>query len=161
MSLDLTDDKLSLIQVMAWCRQATSHYLSQCWPRSMSPYGVTRPQWVTWVTRKCTRYITDHCHFSFQASLCKLTSLRKLYLNSNQLDFNGIPAGIGKLFNLEVFSAANNNLETIPEGVCRYLQGTCVQPNRYVEFMYWKRCVCSCYYPADALSLHKLMILFS
>ena len=34
------------VQVMAWCRQATSHYLSQCWPRSMSPYGVTRPQWV-------------------------------------------------------------------------------------------------------------------
>ena len=31
---------------MAWCHQATSHYLSQCWPRSMSPYGITRPQWV-------------------------------------------------------------------------------------------------------------------
>ena len=31
---------------MAWCRQATSHYLSQCWPRSTSPYGVIRPQWV-------------------------------------------------------------------------------------------------------------------
>ena len=31
---------------MAWCRQAISHYLSQCWPRSMSPYGVTRPQWI-------------------------------------------------------------------------------------------------------------------
>ena len=31
---------------MAWCHQATSHHLSQCWPRSMSPYGVTRPQWV-------------------------------------------------------------------------------------------------------------------
>ena len=31
---------------MAWCHQATSHYLSQCWPRFMSPYGVTRPQWV-------------------------------------------------------------------------------------------------------------------
>ena len=30
----------------AWCHQATSHYLSKCWPRSMSPYGVTRPQWV-------------------------------------------------------------------------------------------------------------------
>ena len=36
MSLDLTDDKSTLVQVMAWCRQATSHYLSQCWPRSMS-----------------------------------------------------------------------------------------------------------------------------
>ena len=43
---DLTDDKSTLIQVMAWCRQATSHYLSQCWPSSLSPYGVTRPLWV-------------------------------------------------------------------------------------------------------------------
>ena len=46
MPLDLPDDKSTLVQVMAWCRQATSHYLSQCWPRFMSPYGVTRPQWV-------------------------------------------------------------------------------------------------------------------
>ena len=46
MSLDLTDDKSTLVQVMAWCRQAPNHYLSQCWPRSMSPYGVIRPQWV-------------------------------------------------------------------------------------------------------------------
>ena len=46
MPLDITDDKSTLVQVMAWCRQATSHYLSQCWPSSMSPYGVTRPQWV-------------------------------------------------------------------------------------------------------------------
>ena len=35
MPLDLTDDKSILAQVMAWCRQATSHYLSQCWPRSL------------------------------------------------------------------------------------------------------------------------------
>ena len=46
MSLDLTDDPSTLVEVMAWCRQATSHYLSQCWPRFMSLYGVTRPQWV-------------------------------------------------------------------------------------------------------------------
>ena len=44
MSLDLTDDKSTLVQVMAWCRQATSHYLSWCWPRSLLPYNVTRPQ---------------------------------------------------------------------------------------------------------------------
>ena len=31
---------------MAWCRQATSHYLIQCWPRSLSPCGITRSQWI-------------------------------------------------------------------------------------------------------------------
>ena len=46
MSLDFSDGLSTLVQVMAWCRQATSHYMSQCWPRSLSPYGVTRPQWV-------------------------------------------------------------------------------------------------------------------
>ena len=46
MSLDFTDDQSILVQVIAWCHQATSHYLSQLWPRSLSPYGVIRPQWV-------------------------------------------------------------------------------------------------------------------
>ena len=45
-SLDLNDDKSTLVQVMAWCHQATSHYLGQCWPKSLPPYGITRPQWV-------------------------------------------------------------------------------------------------------------------
>ena len=46
MPLDLSNDKSTLVQVMAWCRQATSHYLSQCWLRSMSPFSITRPQCV-------------------------------------------------------------------------------------------------------------------
>lgn len=54
------------------------------------------------------------------ASLCKIVTLRRLYLNDNQLDFEGIPSGIGKLSSLQVFSAANNHLEMIPEGLCRY-----------------------------------------
>ena len=45
-SLDFTDDESILVHVMAWCRQAPSHYLRQCWPRYLSSYGVTRPQWV-------------------------------------------------------------------------------------------------------------------
>ena len=35
MSLNLTNEKSALVQVMAWCHQSTSHYLSQCWPRSL------------------------------------------------------------------------------------------------------------------------------
>ena len=30
MSMELTDDMSILVQGMAWCRQATSHYLNQC-----------------------------------------------------------------------------------------------------------------------------------
>ena len=39
------DNKSTLVQVMDWCYQATSHYLSQSCPSSMLPYGVTRAQW--------------------------------------------------------------------------------------------------------------------
>ena len=38
MPLDLTDEYSTLVQVMAWCHLATSHYLSQCWPSSILPY---------------------------------------------------------------------------------------------------------------------------
>ena len=56
-----SDDKSTLVQVMAWCRQAASHYLSQCCPKSLSPYGVTRPQWVNiyLVLRKRLLYVNQ------------------------------------------------------------------------------------------------------
>ena len=41
---DLIDGKSTLPQIMAWCNQATSHYLNQCWQSSMMPYGITGPQ---------------------------------------------------------------------------------------------------------------------
>ena len=69
MPLDLTDDKSTLVQVMAWCRQATSHYLSQCWPSSLSPYGVIRPQWFNSLApRGCS------CNVKFSNSYPGLTS---------------------------------------------------------------------------------------
>ncbi|GAB6020266.1 hypothetical protein CHUAL_002984 [Chamberlinius hualienensis] len=52
-------------------------------------------------------------------AICKLTNLRRLFVNENMLDFDGIPSGIGKLHKLEVFQAARNRLEMIPEGLCR------------------------------------------
>ena len=36
---------------------APSHYLSQCWSRSLSPNGVTRPQWVNNVRHGWCCYI--------------------------------------------------------------------------------------------------------
>ena len=67
-----SDDKSTLVQVMAWCRQAASHYLSQCCPRSLSPYGVTRPQWVN-MSYYClqlnvglAKYVLQNCHETLQ-----------------------------------------------------------------------------------------------
>ena len=40
------EDKSALAQLIT----NKKHYLSQYWPRSMSPFGVTRPQWVDWLT---------------------------------------------------------------------------------------------------------------
>ena len=55
----------------------------------------------------------------FKNAICKLSKLKKLYVNSNLLSFAGIPAGIGKLGELEIFSASDNKLEMLPEGLCR------------------------------------------
>ena len=51
---------------MAWCRQAPNHYLSQCWPTSLSPYGVTRPEWVK-VCAMCFRFVlSKFCGYGVQ-----------------------------------------------------------------------------------------------
>ena len=72
MSLDLTDDKSTLVQVMVWCHQATIHYLRQCWPRSLSPYGVTRPQWVK--TTFSWGHSERHDHYSDAINISTATS---------------------------------------------------------------------------------------
>ena len=46
MPQNFTNEQWTLIRVMAWWCQATSHYQIQCWPRSMLPYGFTGPRWV-------------------------------------------------------------------------------------------------------------------
>ena len=58
---------------MAWCRQATSHCLSQCWPRSLLPHGVTRPQWVNSLAPEICEY--NFACVSFLYSSYKLISL--------------------------------------------------------------------------------------
>ena len=43
---NLTYAKSTSVRVMARCRLATSHYVSQCWPRSLSPWA--NPQLTRW-----------------------------------------------------------------------------------------------------------------
>ena len=41
---------VSFVQVMAWCRQTTSHFLSQFWHRSMSPLAPLAPKELICIT---------------------------------------------------------------------------------------------------------------
>ena len=59
MPQDLADDKFTLGQEMACCHQTRSHYLTQRWLRSKSPYGITRPQWVNGKDWLALMYLTQ------------------------------------------------------------------------------------------------------
>ena len=66
MPQNLTGDKSTLVQVMAWCRHATSHYLNQCWPRSPTPYSVTGPQWVKSLRPEQNAFCKRHIQVRFR-----------------------------------------------------------------------------------------------
>ena len=56
MSQHLTGEKSTLVQVMAWCRQATSHYLSQCWPMLVvTGWGISGEIALRWMSLDLTR----------------------------------------------------------------------------------------------------------
>ena len=57
-----TNEKSTLIQVVAWGCHATSHYLNQCWPRCVTTYGVTR--WLN-ISASCTRVNGFNTHSLF------------------------------------------------------------------------------------------------
>ena len=43
-----------------WCHEATSHYLSQCWPRSTSPYGISELTPLPLVLHICICELSHH-----------------------------------------------------------------------------------------------------
>ena len=78
--LDLNNDGTS-------GRQAMSHYLDQCGPRTTSPYGVTRPQWINPRLAKQPLIFNDGLaklgwHFWYNRNI---NSLTKLWLLSQKL----------------------------------------------------------------------------
>ena len=110
LSLDHTHDKSTLVQVMACCLTAPSHYLNQCWPKSLSPYGVTRLQWVN-ILRPGDAYlhhftssnwspISLRWHHNGRDSVsnhqphdCLLTVLRRRSKKTSKLRVTGLCAG--------------------------------------------------------------------
>ena len=56
---------------MAWCRQATSHYLNQCWPRFPTPYSITHDKFSVYYMSKNIHslFIKWQAHHPFNKSL--------------------------------------------------------------------------------------------
>ena len=96
MPLDLTDDKSILVQVMAWCHQATSHYLNQCWPRSLSPSGITRPQWFKLLQFSQIYFFISTCFYQWVSYLVVISFCpvhHKSLLTSNYLHRTAVNCG--------------------------------------------------------------------
>ena len=130
MSLDFTDDQSTLVRVMAWCRQATSHYLSQCWPRSLSPYGVTKPQWVKISCEKC-QPICPQCVLFSLDPVCRRSSCVHLEWLVGLLRCSGIHCGLdhhhrwlGKHLRLRDWAQGSSH--------CHYICRPRNQPPRFV-----------------------------
>ena len=75
------DNQSTLVLVMAWCHQATSHYLNQCWPWSMSPYGLTKLKGVNsmgnisdFVKVYVSRFFESHSHMAMSQRSPQLCS---------------------------------------------------------------------------------------
>ena len=60
MPQDNIDDESALVQVMACCLMATSHYLNQCWPSSLRHICKATPPWVITFDFQCPQYYTKY-----------------------------------------------------------------------------------------------------
>ena len=150
LSLDLNDDKSTLLKVMAWWRQATSHYLGQCWTRSMSPYGVIRLQWVysTKFSDAYTVYPKKYAH-GFVV-LCFVVVMQSFIMNSHEVFIHihqGCFAGTGAIVRLPQCQWSKPNgygkisqcITTTKQKPCAYFLGYTVCVSNLVDhwFRYW------------------------
>ena len=65
----VSSDRYAMVQVMAWCHQATSHYLSQCWPDLDPCHHMASLGHNEW-THVITLYIGDLCHYWLRHPIC-------------------------------------------------------------------------------------------
>ena len=134
------DGESTLGQVMAWCRQATSHYLSQCWPRSYlifiyvaislgrNDYPACRTSLIAtrfWVVMICpiikcitvlrvffyfVWFVFIHHNFQFYFELCTYCNILDIYLSQN-LNFVSYLLFNMKLLNYLFFNMFGSVLE--------------------------------------------------
>ena len=115
----------TLVQVMAWCCQAPSHYLSQCWHRSISPYEVTRLQGVKEL-KSCNLVCRMHKIFSHFIWNCMSTVLcQMLHIPTVGMG----PEVIGSIFSVQC---------EVQRAECSHNISTCCQRQLDLTLWHWK-----------------------
>ena len=74
MQENLINEKSTLAQVMAWCHQATRHYLSQCWPRCVTIWCHSATKSIKMYNEVENNTVKCHynaCHYNANASLTR------------------------------------------------------------------------------------------
>ena len=84
-----TDDKSTLVQLMVWCHQATSHHLSQHLPSSMSPYGII------WATMSYDVWRISYVTFTSVVYALSKTNDENIHIKMcNETSFRYLKCGI-------------------------------------------------------------------
>ena len=127
-SLYLTDDKSTFVQVMTWCPQAASHFLSKCRPRSMSTYGVTRPHWVNKLL-----LFSHHCflsHFTPRYPQLTCISTQPLYSHQHNCFLCHLLIFHNKKHHL-------NLLSSITKALLTHILASFLRKQSFISFKFW------------------------
>ena len=100
--LDIADDQWALVQLIAWCRQATSHNPNQCSSSLMTLYGVTRVKLINILGG----YNIKHNFYSFQNYAGKLSALVSM------MWFNTLKESMVCMLHVSLLSISLVNLTT-------------------------------------------------
>ena len=87
----------TLAQVMAWCHQATSHYLSQCWLRFVIPNGIWRHQAITWTNVDLSSVRSSDIHLRASSQEIPQPSITEIIRKIKYLKFHSNFPGANEL----------------------------------------------------------------
>ena len=83
------DNNSALVQTMAW-RKATSHYLNQWWPSSLTHICITRPQWVNKIQHALYRPVTSGIPYGSIYSSLSISFWREAWITPGHQMYRGL-----------------------------------------------------------------------
>ena len=126
-------DKSALVQVIDWCQQAPSHYLSQSWPSSLWPYRITRLQWVNNLIWNICKFCLVESDLFFTTKIQIIINLDNHFAPNSQQTItktiNKTPTWPSDILSFNEFMGSFS-----PPGLCKHLAGN-IQSHYILEIL--------------------------